>query len=393
MAFVDDEHSLGICREAATGNDWSEDCIQDGGIGEAVQRIEPGNAPKTVMADISRSLDPEGDITRLIRKLGPSGNLIVIGASNDVQVFRRMIALGACDYIVKPLTVDVVQDAILSIDKQAQARQTAQSGRLTVIIGVRGGVGASTLATNLAWIMANEEKLGTALIDLDLHFGTSTLSLDIESGGGFREALENPHRLDKLFLDSAITKAGERLAVLGTEEPIEEFVDLHPESVDTLIGEISQDYNQVLIDLPRHLLPTQGALLAAADTVVLVSDQTLAGIRDINRITQAMTSLSTKGRILRIVSRVGSERVAQVSKSDFDRALSDHVDYYVPEDGKTLSVCANVGKAIAAEAPRAPITKALRDIAADISDYEKPKKQSFLGKIVGSGKKKKGTKA
>lgn len=385
MVFVDDEHSLGVCRAAASDIGFSADAVQDGGITEAISRIEPGHSPKKVVVDISRSLDPEADVTRLVRKMGPSNSLIILGTSNDVTVFRKMVSLGAHDYLVKPLSAEVFSDAVQNVDKQTSTHG-AQSGKLTVVIGVRGGAGASTIATNLAWIMANEENLNTALLDLDLHFGTSTLSLDVESGGGFREALENPHRLDKLFLDSAITKAGDRLAVLGTEEPIEEFVDINPESIDALIGEISQDYSQIIIDLPRHLLPTQGALLASADTVVLVSDQTLAGIRDINRITQAMTSLSTKGRIVKVISRVGLERAAQVSKADFQKALEEPAEYFVPEDAKTLSVCANAGKSIPTVNIKGPITKVLRELAADLSDFQKPKKKGLFGRMSKSKK-------
>ncbi|MEH6526714.1 MAG: AAA family ATPase [Sneathiella sp.] len=388
MAFVDDEHSLGVSREVCSALEWSADASQDGGIAAALERIEPGNSPKVILADISKSIDPDGDITRLIRKVGPNNTLIILGTSNDVSLFRKMIALGAKDYLVKPLTMEVLKDAVENVDRQSQAFQAAQSGRLTVVVGVRGGVGATTIATNMAWIMANEEKLGTALLDLDLHFGTSTLSLDIETGGGFREALENPHRLDKLFLDSAIVKDGDKLAVLGTEEPIDEVVELSEESIDTLIGEISQDYNQVIVDLPRHLLPTQGALLASADTVILISDQSLAGIRDINRITQAMTSLQTKGRILKIVSRVGTERSAQVSKADFERGLNEKVDYTVPEEAKTMTICANAGKAIGEVAAKSSIAKVLREISADVSDYTEPQKKGLF-KMVPGGKKKK----
>ncbi len=387
MAFVDDEQTLSVCRQAVAEKSLPADAVQDGGITEALNRIEPGNSPKVVFADISRSLDPEGDVTRLVRKMGPTNSLIILGTSNDVTVFRKMISLGAHDYLVKPLTTELFNDAIENVDRQSSSHQITKSGRLTVVIGVRGGAGASTIATNLAWIIANEENLNTALLDLDLHFGTTTLSLDVESGGGFREALENPHRLDKLFLDSAIVKASDKLAVLGTEEPIEEFVDVNPDSIDTLIGEISQDYNQIIIDLPRHLLPTQGSLLASADTVLLVSDQTLAGIRDINRITQAMTSLSTKGRIIKVISRVGNERAAQVTKADFQKALEDPVDYFIPEDAKTLTVCANAGKSIPTVSAKAPITKVLRELAADLSDFEEPKKKGLFGLFSKSAKK------
>lgn len=144
----------------------------------------------------------------------------------------------------------------------------------------------------------------------------------------------------------------------------------------------------MIVDLPRHLLPTQGALLASADTVILISDQSLAGIRDINRITQAMTSLQTKGRILKIVSRVGSERAAQVSKADFERGLNEKVDYVVPEEPKTLTICANAGKAIGEVAAKSSIAKVLRELSADVSDYTEPQKKGLF-KMVSGGKKKK----
>lgn len=389
MGFLEDEKSLEVSREVCKALEYATDATLDGGITAALNRIEPGHSPKVVLADITKSMDPDGDITRLIRKMGPDNTLIVLGASNDVGEFRKMIALGAKDYLVKPLTAEVLKDAVENVDRQSQALHAAQSGKLTVVVGVRGGVGATTIATNLAWIMANEEKLPTALMDMDLHFGTTTLSLDIETGGGFREALENPHRLDKLFLDSAIVKDGDRLAVLGTEEPIDELIEVNEESIDALIGEISQDYNQVIVDMPRHLLPTQGSLLASADTVILVSDQSLAGIRDINRITQAMTTLQTKGRILKVVSRVGSDRAAQVSKADFERGLNEEVDYVVPEDAKTLTICANAGKAIDEVAVKSAIAKVLQELAADVSGFEKPKKKGLFTLVPGGKAKKK----
>src|SRR3546814_1972017 len=79
------------------------------------------------------------------------------------------------------------------------------------VIGSRGGVGSSTFAVNLAWILAEERKYKTTLIDLDLEFGTIALSLDLEPTRGLREALENPARVDGLFISSATAKLTENL--------------------------------------------------------------------------------------------------------------------------------------------------------------------------------------
>ncbi|KAL8808427.1 MAG: hypothetical protein Q9200_004283, partial [Gallowayella weberi] len=88
------------------------------------------------------------------------------------------------------------------------------------VIGTRGGVGASTMATSLAWLMSDKQGRSTALLDLDVHFGTGALALDLEPGRGLTDAIENPSRIDGLFIERAMVKASEKLAVLSAEAPI-----------------------------------------------------------------------------------------------------------------------------------------------------------------------------
>src|SRR3546814_12807229 len=87
------------------------------------------------------------------------------------------------------------------------------------VIGARGGVGASTIATSLAWLLSERGKRATALLDLDVHFGTGALALDLEPGRGLTDAIENPSRIDGLFIARAMVKASEKLAVLSAEAP------------------------------------------------------------------------------------------------------------------------------------------------------------------------------
>src|SRR3546814_339679 len=90
----------------------------------------------------------------------------------------------------------------------------------TAVIGTRGGVGASTLATSLAWLMSAKGGRLTALLDLDVHFGTGALAMDLEPGRGLTDAIENPSRIDGLFIERAMVKASEKLAILSAEAPI-----------------------------------------------------------------------------------------------------------------------------------------------------------------------------
>ena len=91
---------------------------------------------------------------------------------------------------------------------------------MAAVIGVRGGVGASTLATSLAWLLGDKGGRSTALLDLDVHFGTGALALDLEPGRGLTDAIENPSRIDGLFIERAMVRANDKLCVLSAEAPI-----------------------------------------------------------------------------------------------------------------------------------------------------------------------------
>ena len=111
--------------------------------------------------------------------------------------------------------------------------------------GTRGGVGATTVATSVAWLIAHERRRRVALVDLDLQFGTVALSLDLEPSHGLREALENPNRIDGLFMDRVLVQHSERLFVLSAEESPDETLLLDYSAVELLMTELRNKFHYV----------------------------------------------------------------------------------------------------------------------------------------------------
>src|SRR5262249_46081449 len=147
-------------------------------------------------------------------------------------------------------------------------------------VGARGGVGTTTMAISTAWLLVNEFKLRTALVDLDLHFGNLALSLDLEPGRGLREALENPERTDSLLLASAMVTEGDKLPILATEESLEERLMFDGTAVAPLLSALSQDYDCLIVDLPRSLDSIGRQVIALADSTIVVTDLSLSALRD-----------------------------------------------------------------------------------------------------------------
>ena len=108
-----------------------------------------------------------------------------------------------------------------------------------------------------AWLLAEQHKENTALVDLDLHFGTVALNLDTDPGSGLCEALEQPSRIDALFVDRATVKVSDTLRILAAEAAVAETLMIDAGAIDVLLYELRRKFAWVVIDLPRWVTPTQ----------------------------------------------------------------------------------------------------------------------------------------
>lgn len=164
--------------------------IRKGSIKEAVRYLSEHSSPRLLMIDISGSDLPLSDIDNLANVCEPGVTVIAIGERNDCGLFRDLLHHGVADYLVKPLSPSLLQRAIANVADQSEtAKSNNKLGKLVAVMGARGGVGATTVATSISWIVAQQRRRRVALVDLDLQFGTVALSLDIEPSHGLREAL------------------------------------------------------------------------------------------------------------------------------------------------------------------------------------------------------------
>lgn len=368
MAFVMDDESLLTLRIWTTKQGYPPATVQLAGPDLFAQMLGASAPPKLSVVDIDGLDNPAATIARLTSLCGPESRMLVIGSANDVSLYRQVLGAGALDYLVKPLTDTLLNQAMAAALRGGSlSKPSARECRIIVMIGARGGVGASTIAVNVGWLMAHELNLTGALLDLDLQFGTSSLALDLEPGHGLRDIVNSPHRVDSLMIASSMVAESEQFSVLGAEEAVDEFVPTDSSAITALLKEMRDNLDFIIVDLPRHQLPGQKRLLAAAHEIVLISELSLAGIRDTLRIRTALKNLDCTGNISVVVSRVGASRPGQLDQPAFEKGAQSKIDCIVPEDPKTIAGCANTGKALGAVAKTAPVTKTLLSLAKKIS--------------------------
>ncbi|WP_404480630.1 pilus assembly protein CpaE [Novosphingobium sp. BL-52-GroH] len=389
-AFLCDEASLDVVRSLAIDLGWQSEKCHKGGLRNAVQSLSITASPNILLVDLSESGDPLSDINALAEVCEPGTIVVAVGQVNDVRLYRDLIASGIHDYLLKPLSGAQVRDSLA----QAQAVFTAPrvhdaaAGKQhisTAVIGTRGGVGASTLATSLAWLFSADHKLPTALLDLDIHFGTGALCLDLEPGRGLTDAIENPSRIDGLFIERAMIRANDNLAILSAEAPINTPLMTDGSAFVQLAEEFRAAFEMTVVDMPRNMLINFPQLVTDVNVVVLVTEMTLASARDSIRMLSWFKANAPQTRLLIVANKV-QPALAEISKADFEASIETKIDLLIPYDLKAASMAAKLGQTFA-DANRA--TKAgsvMRELAREIADSGEAQvvsgpKASLLGKI------------
>ncbi len=396
-AYVCDEASAEALRPIAGDMGWSIDKVYKGGLRNAVQSLSVSASPQILFVDLAESGDPLNDINALAEVCEPGTVVIAAGQVNDVRLYRDLIASGIQDYLLKPLQPDALREslghahAMLNAPKPIEASLDRPHSAIAVI-GTRGGVGASTIATSLAWLVSDKEKRTTALLDLDVHFGTGALTLDLEPGRGLTDAIENPSRIDGLFIERAMVKASEKLAVLSAEAPINTPLMTDGTAFLQLQEEMRAAFEATVVDLPRSMLILYPHLIRDTQSMVVVTELTLAAARDTIRLLSWLKANAPQTQVTVVANRVHAAGQLEISRKDFEGSIERKIDFLIPFDQKLAAQAAKLGKPLAEAgknsrtiAPIIALTRHVLNAADDmvVGDDEggtgKPKSKSLLG--------------
>ncbi len=396
IAFVGDEQTHGVVSSVLQ-QFFADAVVRNGDSSAALAYLAEVPAPKVVIVDIGDSSQPLSAMLSLTAAFTDDTRLIGIGEINDIALYRELTEAGVTEYLVKPVTEKALA-AALSRSEEVKAagapapQASPEEVHKIIVIGARGGVGASTTAVNLAWIFAEEKGIRTALVDLDLEFGTIALSLDLEPTRGLREALETPARIDNLFISSATAKLTDNLSIMATEENLSHGHSFSPNAVEILFETLAHENGCIVVDLPRALYSVRDQVLSEATRVILVTELSLPALRDSIRLLGIIEDAAPKKPITVIANRCKGGQQA-MGQGEFQKALGRKVDLMITDEAKVFNDAANTGKPVVHHAGRSKAAKSLRSVAAIVSsdlaegEPEVKKKKSKSWFKLGDSKK------
>lgn len=372
VAFVADPE-IGETLSGVIMSRWPTALVEPGGLEAAIERFTQEASPPVIVVDVSTSPDPVSAMAQLVGICAPETRVVGVGTANDVRLYRSLTGAGAVDYLVHPVTVEALAEAVAAPRQTAEQPKSSEGkeAKIITVTGARGGVGSTTVAVNLAWTLAHVSGKQVALIDLDLKCGTVALSLDLEPTHGLREALENPGRIDSLFIASAMANESENLLVLSAEEGLEQHLMIDEYAVEALLRSLRSSFDAIVVDMPRSASVDPTSVIASSNSVVIVSELSLSALRDTARIMALAKAQAPEATVTIVVNKDGK---GEMPKAEFERGVGAKIGFALPHDPKAAGAAANAGKAVAQVAKGSGLAKALGEASLQITNSEQQAK-------------------
>jgi pilus assembly protein CpaE len=341
MIYVRDRDSEGIIRQSLSDLGIRDARFVAGGVAVAIKELAQQASPQLLIVDVGGVSDPVERIHALGEVCEPGTGVIAVGDTNDIILFRDLKDAGVFEYFFKPLVSNLVSRACNNILTGNPEQKQARTGKLVFGLGVRGGVGNTTLLVRLAWNLAQVRLRRVILVDLDLYSGDAALQLDAVPTHALREALEHPERVDELFLARGVTHVTDRLHLLASLEPITAPGTLEEDGVLALLGSLLHTYHYVFVDIPPTRAPWLTRTLHLPSICVLVSDETLVSARDVARWREHIGPNSPERTTLHILNKSGAP--GSLPLEEFERAAGKPADIVVPYE-REIAAAAKLGR-------------------------------------------------
>jgi len=386
VAFVEDAATRGYIEAEVPLAGRPPVHIVDGGLTAALHVTEWPAGLGGLVLDITDSSSPVADMAALIGALPEDSIVVAIGEANDVGLFRDLVSTGVSDYLVRPLGNGVLHKALdkaltaklreVELRDAKTALQAAAVGGKSALrpgtedivplvvacAGTRGGVGTTTLAIALASMLGQARGREALILDLDLHYGSVMLALDLDPTAALREALSAPGRVDNLFVDQSIQRKSDLLCALGAEEALQTVTPFEAGAIPKVVSMYKHRFRAIVLDTPRSDPSAQREALEGATDFVLVCDLTLAGTRDAMRLLNLAADVAPHLRVHLVASGATDPRKAPIKLADLERSVKQKAVCQIVFDDKSVAAAINAGKPLNEAVPRSNVVKSLRPL-------------------------------
>jgi pilus assembly protein CpaE len=356
--------------------------VEMGGVAAAIETYHGMPTPNVIMLETEASSDILAGLDELATVCDAGTRVVVIGTAHDVAPYRELVRRGVSDYVVGPVNA---LDVVRSICGLFSASEAVTVGRIIAVVGAKGGVGASTIAHNVAWTIARDLALDSVVTDLDLAFGTASLDYNQDPVQGIANAVFSPDRLDTAVLERLLAKCTDHLSLLAAPATLERVYDFGAEAFDSIYDTLRMTTPCIVLDIPHQWSAWTKRALVGADDILIVAEPDLANMRNTkNMLTLLQTARPNDRPPLYCLNQVGMPRRPEIELHKFAKAIESQPIATIPFDSRMFGTAANNGQMIAEISANHRISKMFLQIAQRLTGRGETRKPrgSFLSPII-----------
>ena len=357
--------------------------VQMGGAAAALEAYRHSPTPNVIVLEFGTERhDILAALDGLSAVCDAGTKVVVIGHVNDVILYRELMRRGVSEYLIAPMeTLDFVRAA----SELFTTPGAEPLGRTIAVVGAKGGVGASTVAHNIAWAISKTISSQTVLVDLDIAFGTAGLDFNQDPPQGVSEAIFAPDRLDANLVDRLMSKCSDHLSLLAAPATLDRTTDLTETALDGLIDILRTSVPTIVIDVPHLWTAWVKRLLLGADEIVLVTTPDLACLRNgKNMLDVIRAARPNDGKPKVVLNQAGVPKRPEIAAAEFAKALGVELAATIPFDAALFGTAANNGQMIAEVQPTGKFAETFGQLASAITGRIEPKRSrsSLLNPII-----------
>jgi pilus assembly protein CpaE len=348
--------------------------IQMGGMVAAIEAYQSSPTPNVIILESENGAeDLLTGLDQLAQYCDSGTRVVVIGRMNDVAFYRELVRRGVSDYLISPVGTLQIVRAVCGLFSAPDAKPV---GRVIAVVGAKGGVGASTIAHNIAFSMAGDLKLDAVVTDLDLAFGTAGLDFNQDPPQGIAEAVFSPDRIDNAFIDRLLAKCTDHLSLLAAPATLERVYDFGADAFESIFDTLRVTVPCVVLDVPHQWTGWTKQTLVGADDILIVAAPDLANLRNTKNMYDFLKAARPNDRRpLYCLNQVGVAKRPEIKAADFAKALEGDPIAVIPFEPQVFGAAANNGQMIAEISANHRTAELLRHIAQQLTGRTEPKKQ------------------
>ncbi len=319
--------------------------IQMGGMTAAAEAYRSAPTPNVIVLETDGRGDILAGLDHLATVCDPGTRVIVIGRINDVTLYRELVRRGVSDYLIAPVSAIEIVRSVCGLFSTPEAKAV---GRIIAVVGAKGGVGASTVAHNIAWAIARDLALDAVVADLDLAFGTAGLDYNQDPPQGIAEAVFSPDRVDTAFIDRLLSKCTDHLSLLAAPATLDRVYDFGTEAFDSIFDTLRSAVPCIVLDVPHLWSGWAKRALVNADDILIVAEPDLANLRNTKNLFDLLKAARPNDRVpLYCLNQVGVPKRPEIGMKEFAKAMENEPVASIPFEPQTFGVAANNGQMIA----------------------------------------------